>query len=82
MAKIPIPKKLTVDKYFADAKEVVCLQRNIKINIASGGITKFDNGQWLLGAVVIWSEGKFAEITKTKSGKCVCKNCNCSEKKA
>ncbi len=81
MSHIPTPKKFSVKNHFLDAQEVKCLATGIVIDIGLAGQPVFDDECWKFGSVVVWKEGRFAKITKTKSGKCPCKDCKkCNEK--
>lgn len=74
---IPTPEE--VQNHFSNAKEVKCLNLDVIVNISY--VTRFDfnsktnsytsNG----GVIVVWNDGKYAEIIKKKCGKC--KECNC-----
>ena len=77
---IPTPRRKTILKHFEDAQEVKCLRQGFKIDIGLANEPTFDNGNWYFGTVMIWQNGKFACITKTKSGKNLCKKCNCKDK--
>jgi len=81
MNNIPTPQKKTILKHFEDAQEIKDLRSGMKIDIGLANEPKLIEGAWYFGQLMIWQFGKYAEITKTKSGKCPCKKCKCDKKK-
>ena len=75
------PRKLTVTKHFANAKEIRCLKTGMLVDISLPSEPRLVEGEYVLGngSLVIWSEGNYAEITK-KVKECNCTNCKCDKK--
>jgi len=75
MAHIPIPRKSTIERHFKDAQEIVDLKSKATVDIGLRSAPSFESGAWYFGQIMVWQNGKYAQVTKCKPGACVgCKN--------
>lgn len=77
------PTQEQVKRHFKNAQEIKCLKTGLLIDIGQPSQIDFSDGDYRIakGNITIWSDGKYAEITKRKtSAKCQCATCNCKEK--
>lgn len=72
-----------VSAHFKNAKEIICLNLNIKVDVTY--VKKFSyktaiNSYVAIGGVVtFWKDGVFAEITKHKKCEKDCNGCKCKK---
>jgi len=68
-----MPKLLKVYTHFSRAKEIKCLETGEIIEINENTEFKVVEDEIFTGENLVWSEGKYATITK----KCECETCEC-----
>lgn len=78
------PSLKKVKEHFSQAREVFCLKSKIPVNIASVKSFIFNEADrsftTIGGAVMVWKDGLYAEITKKKCNPADCKECaKCKE---